>query len=472
MRNSPFRKTLTVVAVALVAAGGYWLLRRGRADMSRAGQTLPTVVVQRTTIVSEVAASGVVEAEREVTLSFRILGRIEAVYVEEGDAVSAGQTLAELDTTDLELQLRQAEAGLALAEAQYQKATAKPAEEDVRAAEAAVDSSLAAYYRLLQGPTSEQQVVAEAQLKKAEVAVQQAQSAYDQVKWIGGAAALQPSLALQAATTDYEAAKANYATQTRAAEDKDIKAVAAQVAQAQAQLARLVNGPNQEDLAILEAQIEQARFPVEQARLQLRNATIVAPFSGIVATVPAQAEQMASAGLPVVALLDLSRYHITVRVDEADIGQIVPGQGARLEPESFPGVALKGHVASIAAMSTQGGGAASASSGVVQYAVRVDIDEAFPGLRSGMTVQVTIVVASHENVLTLPNTAVQVDRRSGVTYVEKLVDGTPVPMEVILGAAGDSITEILAGVNEGDVIIERTISLRQQLQSAFGPGGG
>lgn len=464
------RVAIIVVMIALLAAGGYWLLFRGRAAALGADQAFPTVVVQRTTIVSEVAASGIAEAERELTLSFRIPGRIKAIHVSEGDSVSAGQILAELDTADLELQLRQAEAGLALAEAQYRKATAAPAEEDIRAAQAAVDSALAAYYRLLQGPSSEQIAIAEAQLKKAEVALQQAQSAYDQVKWIGGVAALQPSLALQAATTDYEAAKANYATQTRGAEDKDIKAIAAQVAQAQAQLARLVNGPSQEDLAVLEAQLAQARLPVEQARLQLQNASIVAPFSGIVASVSAQAEQMASAGLPVVTLLDTSRYHVTVRVDEADIGQIAPGQEARLEPESFPGVVLSGHVAYIAA--TPGGGAAIESSGVVQYPVRIDIDNGFPGLRAGMTVQVTIEVARYENVLVLPNTAVQVDKRTGITYVEKVVEGTPVLVEVMLGAAGDSVTEILAGVNEGDVVIERTTSFLQQLQSAFGPNGG
>jgi len=66
--------------------------------------------------------TGTVEAWQEISITPEIAGKIAAIHVEEGQRVRAGQLLAELDTESTRLQLRQAEAGLAAAEANYQDA--------------------------------------------------------------------------------------------------------------------------------------------------------------------------------------------------------------------------------------------------------------------------------------------------------------------------------------------------------------
>ena len=469
------RRTIILLSLLVLAAATGYILLRAPSSVAETANSGEVVTVSRATIVTEVVASGAVEAEREVNLTFKVPGRIVAVHVNEGERVAEGQLLAALDTSELELQLRQAETALALAEGQLARAMAPPAPEDLAAARSAVASAVAAYERLLEGPTAEQLTIAAVQIKKAEIALQQAQSAYDQVKWVGGIGALQPSLALQAATLDYEAAKANYELQVREPEDKDLKALSAQIAQARAQLARLEKGPSEEDLAILRTQIQQARIGVDQVHLQLGNALLRAPFDGLVARVFAAEGQLAGTGLPVLTLLDCSRYHITLQVDEGDLGLVAPGQPATVELDSYPGVVLQGHVQTVGLLPLSQEGTASSllgGGGVVQFPVRVDVDEDFPGLRAGMTTQVTIQAAVHEDVLVVPNRAVRVDRDTGVTYVDKLVDGDVVSMEVILGASGDGVTEILAGVEEGDQILLPSGSGLEELRRLFGPPGG
>jgi hypothetical protein len=84
---------------------------------------------------------------------------------------------------------------------------------------------------------------------------------------------------------------------------------------------------------------------------------------------------------------------------------------------------------------------------------------------------VTIETNRLEGVLVVPDRAIQVDKASGVTFVERVVDGVPVPVEVVLGLSGDGVTQVLAGVEEGDRLLVRTTSGAQELRSLFAPPG-
>ena len=466
------RRSLLVLLGVAGLAVIYALLRRGPGEAAAQSEG-EVVVVSKGVIVTNVVASGSIEPERKVNLAFKASGRLGRVYVKEGEVVQEGQLLAELERAELALQVRQAQAALAAAQAQLERATAPPAAEDIRAAQAALDAAVAAYERLLQGPTQEQLTIAQVQLKRAEIALQQAQSNYDQVKWVGGIAALGPSLALQAATLDYEAAKANYELQTRPPEDKDIKALQAQIEQARAQLLRLQRGPTEPERRALEAQVEQAKVALEAAQVQFDNAALRAPFAGVVAQVSAEEGQLVMAGASVLTLIDTSRYHVQLRVDEVDIASLRAGQPATVDIDGFPGVSLRGHVASVGLVPLPEGTGTSllGGGGVTQYEVRVELDEAVPGLRAGLTAQVTIETNRLEGVLVVPDRAIQVDKASGVTFVERVVDGVPVPVEVVLGLSGDGVTQVLAGVEEGDRLLVRTTSGAQELRSLFAPPG-
>jgi len=114
-----------------------------------------------------VSAAGEVVARRSADLGFRLPGTVLEVLVEEGDTVRAGQELARLDTAELELQIQQAEAGLAGAQANYERLLEGASPEDVAAARAQV-AQAQAQLQTTQGSVTGQDIAA------AEAALQQA----------------------------------------------------------------------------------------------------------------------------------------------------------------------------------------------------------------------------------------------------------------------------------------------------------
>src|SRR5262245_45331445 len=99
---------IAVIVVGVVAG----LFINSRASSSTAGTTIATTTVASGSLVASVAGSGTVAAAQSLDLAFQPSGTVTQVLVKEGDTVSAGQALAQLDTRDLELQLASAQAAL------------------------------------------------------------------------------------------------------------------------------------------------------------------------------------------------------------------------------------------------------------------------------------------------------------------------------------------------------------------------
>src|SRR5581483_9259169 len=286
-----------------------------------------------------VTAKGEVVPDQFVRVAFSIGGTVSQIPVKEGQQIKKGNTIALLDTSDLQLQLKTAEDALALAEATlaqtktpatpeeiaaaqaaydsavaaFERAKKGPTPEELAAAQAAYNSALTAYNRAKNGPTAEELEILKGQLAKAQAAVNVAQAAYDR---IGGAsnpfsAQTPQALQLQQATQDYQIALANY----NKAVNPDPTAIAqaqAQLAQAQATLQKLKDAPNEEDIlaaqaqvdlrkkgaraediAVAEKRVEQARTGVEQARAQLDKATLKAPMDGTITDISIREGELA-----------------------------------------------------------------------------------------------------------------------------------------------------------------------------------
>lgn len=405
------RRLGIILALLALGIGGIFYFGRLRGATSPP-QEVEVVTVERGTLVATVSAAGVVIAAEDRTLFFATSGQVVETMIEEEDEVEAGQVLARLDTADLELQLDQAEATLAGARARLAQ--------------------------ISQGPSEDEIAVAAAQLELARINLQQAQSNYDRVAWRPDVGTLPQGPALQQAILEYQQAQANYNL--------------------------TVQGPSQEEIAQAEAEVDRAEAALEQIQLQLDRAVLLAPFSGTVAEVLVQEGQTASPGMSAFRLLDLSSFPIEVSVDEIDIGQIQIGQEAIVTLDALPGVELAGHVDSIAS-------AASTEGGVVTYSVRVVLVENDPQLLVGMTANVAIETQRLENVLLVPNRAVQVDRETGRFYVEKVTPQGSILTEITPGLSNESFTLVLSGLEEGDQIIIRPLSSSRLLRGAFSFGG-
>jgi HlyD family secretion protein len=333
---------------------------------------------------------------RRSDLNMAATGIVQAVAIQEGDRVEAGQLLVKLDDAQQRVAVAQAEANLARAQANLDRIVAGARSEDVAIAEAVLDAAQAAYERVVnaaapgnikaaeaalakaqaeyarvsQGPTDEAIITVRANLASAEAQLNQARSAYNRIKDMSDAGMRPESLAMQQATIALEAAQARYddllngATQADLASasasirqaqaqlemmqnsmPSDVTAAAAQVAQAQAQLDAIKAGARSEEIAAAEADVAAATASLQQALVSLRNTELRAPFTGVVATLNANVGEQISPSLPVVQLADDTTWEIrTSDLTELDVVGITEGKRVVLTFDALPDLQLNGAV--------------------------------------------------------------------------------------------------------------------------------
>ncbi len=161
-------------------------------------------------------------------------------------------------------------------------------------------------------------------------------------------------------------------------------AQAAQLAAAQAQLDYLLSLPLPEDLALAEAQVEQAQTDVEAARARLQQAVLSSHLDGTVTELFVNPYEYVMAGEPVVQISDLSTLHVDTELTEADVARIAIGDRAIISFGMLAGVEVGGTVTRIAAKPSQDHNAA--------FTVTVTLDEIPENLRWGMTAYVDILL--------------------------------------------------------------------------------
>lgn len=163
-----------------------------------------------------------------------------------------------------------------------------------------------------------------------------------------------------------------------------------------------------------EAQLLTSKASVENARTDLERCTISSPIDGIVISKQTEEGKTVAASLnaPVLFTIanDLAKMQITAAVAESDIGSVREGQAVTFTVDAFPNRSFEGRVSQVR-------NAAKTVSNVVTYDTIIDVDNRELRLRPGMTTNVSIIVASRENTLRLPNAALRVrlPESAGVT---------------------------------------------------------
>jgi HlyD family secretion protein len=103
--------------------------------------------------------------------------------------------------------------------------------------------------------------------------------------------------------------------------------------------------------------------------------------------------------------------------------------------------------------------------------VRVDIDPTGRPLRPGLTATVTMTTAEARQVVVLPNRVMRLDRQTGITYVEKLVNGVPQRVDLKLGLRNEQFSQVLEGLQPGDQLAVRRTDTGEVLRRQFFGGG-
>lgn len=204
--------------------------------------------------------------------------------------------------------------------------------------------------------------------------------------------------------------------------------------------------------------VTNAETAVATAQANLDNAIIKATVAGVVTTISAQAGEnvtsSSTAGFIVIANTLSMALHGTI--GEADVVKLKLGQVATITVDAVGTAKMTGRVTSLDPVAT-------IASGVPVYGVDVTIDVPSQTVKPGMSGTAQVILASSANTLTVPNLAVKT--ANGRRYLTVVKDGTPVDVDVTFGISNDTVTEVLTGVQEGDVV-----ALPQPRAAATGAG--
>ncbi|MFQ5613110.1 MAG: efflux RND transporter periplasmic adaptor subunit [Anaerolineae bacterium] len=383
--------------------------------------------------------AGDLRAERSVNVLPGAAGRIEAVLIEVGDEVQAGQPLARVESDLYTLQLKQAQAALASAQLNLAKMKQGTRPEQIAAAEAAVEVARASLNDVTTISDDERTVAATA-LAQAEAALRIAQAEYDKIAWAGQVGLTPQALQLEQATVAYESAVAAYNLQTHPS-DSQLAPLLTQLVQAELSLILAKQPFTELDFKLAEVGVEQASVAVDLAQLQLDEAAIEAPFDGVVSEVFVTEGSMVGPQAPVASLISQD-VEVVVQVEESRIGQIFPGQNASLQVTAFPGQDFPAVVTRVAP---------AADSATRTFAVTIMPVDEERLLRSGMFANVSILIDEKEATLIAPRAAVTLVNDQEIVYV---VNGDTVEQRpVTTGLFDKNRIEILTGLEEGEVIV-------------------
>ncbi len=247
------------------------------------------------------------------------------------------------------------------------------------------------------------------------------------------------------------------------------------ISDADYQSAQLAVETAEAELKAVEAQIEQAQLNVESAQLNLDRTRIVAPSDGTIVAVAVEVGQSVNANNSsptIVKVANLDRMVVKAEISEADVPRVQAGQKVYFTILGDPGTRIDATLRAIepAPDSIADDSSTSSSSGAIYYNGLFDVDNPDHKLRISMTAQVTIVLKSARNVLTVP-ASVLTSRKKGGSYQVSVWDQQKkeiVPREVAIGLNNKVTAEVLSGLEEGDLVVMTTASSATRSSSSQG----
>jgi multidrug efflux pump subunit AcrA (membrane-fusion protein) len=355
-----------------------------------------TIVLQRSTLDRRLQLTGTVVPEATVDVFSKVPGILEAIEVEQGDRAKAGQIIARVEQEEKEAKLQEARAALDVLRARWAQIEtgARPeeivqAEELVRQAEARWRNSLDSYKRLK--TLKERDFISQQRLDEAMLQVTLSEAEHNSAK---------------------------------------------------EKLTLLRKGARQEDRDALLAQIRQAEATVRLAGINLTNATIRAPITGIISKRFLDRGAFVTTTAPLIRIVAMDSVKVIVHVVEGDLAQLRPGSNAEIGVDTYPDELFRGSVIRISPTVDPESRTAD---------VEIQMDNKDHRLKPGMFARVSLVVQRRDDVLVLSKDSLL--RESGPARVFVHDSGKALLREVRLGLEGEQDVEILSGLQDGDEVI-------------------
>lgn len=406
-----------------------------------------------------VEASGEVETDSEVSLAFETSGRIDELFVREGDYVLEGSILSVLENDMQRIAYQQQVLNVNRAElTRYD--TLNVDEDDL---EVASENLRAAW----QGLGTADSAVTDADLTAMQIQyerlLQTAQTAQTNADQAPGGYFSDNYDTLQAAAGEASFNAELARLQMIAAEENEqpgVNAAYGSVLSAQAALEQLLAGPNEYTLDRLNLQLNQAELDRSRALQDYEDTFLVAPHNGIISQLNIENGSLANPGGQILRLTDIDNLIVTIYVDEIDIGSVETGRTVVFTADALPNVEFEAIVSKIAPQS-------SIRDGVVVYEVELTIEDPDSLLRVGMTVDAEIALSEATDALYVPSRYVTRAPDGKTTVIVLEEDGTQSERVVTAGLRGQQNTEIISGLAVGELVVLESLNLGGA-QSPFG----
>ncbi|MDZ8258577.1 efflux RND transporter periplasmic adaptor subunit [Nostoc sp. ChiQUE01b] len=299
-RSLGLKRSQLGLLILLLLVGGSVVVWRALTSASNPApssmaQGLPPTPVETITLkrgkgVRRIQLLGQVEASKTATLRTQATGTVERVFVEVGDRVKPGMTIAILDDADQQLVLAEAQARLA----QQRSVLA----------------------RLLVGTRPEIIAQRRAELRSTQAREQEALEDLKRYQELVAAGAISEKALLEEKAT--------------------VDATRAERLKVQAALAEATAGPTREEIAAQQASVAAANSAVNQAQLTLARTQIKAPASGIVRSREVSTGDRVESNDPVLTLVNSNELDVFLELPEQLSGSITPGLSVELTARALP----------------------------------------------------------------------------------------------------------------------------------------
>ncbi len=314
--------------------------------------------------------------------------------------------------------------------------------------------------------------MAEADLEKAEIALRQAQAAYDKIAYADNAGSSSQAAALHQATLDYEQAKANYelTMQDIGNRSYDLNLMEQELALAELDLEELEAAGIKPQLAqavslaqlevnilergidpIYKNNVERARLNVEKLQAAIADAQIITPFDGQVMSLSLTEGRDVTTFKPVAIVADLEELEVSANPLDSQLQELVEGMPVTVSLSSRPGEEFPGSIRRLPYPYGGGGRSQGVEEEDTSTRIGLEVSPREIGLEQGDLVRVEVVLEEKQDVLWLPPQAIRTfDGRRFVVVQDGEAQRR---VDVKIGIEGEDRVEIEEGLTLGQVVI-------------------
>ncbi|HEY0462506.1 MAG TPA: efflux RND transporter periplasmic adaptor subunit [Pyrinomonadaceae bacterium] len=456
-------------------------------------------VEKRKELRSNVTASGEIRPIQFINLTSEVQGRIEEIYVKEGDAVKKGTALVKLDPTQLEssadaqlasLQASQTDTQVSRSQVTAAQNQYSQAQQGLIASQASIDTAIQ------QVSTARQNVVAaQTEVDREQVGLNTAQRELKRTTELLESGVVSRS--------EYDAAKDRVDTALVALRNAQSRLKSAQLAvnEAEARVKEARARANQQQVAVRDAQraIDTANLSASSSqkrseqqaalfrgqRTQRDKTLQAAPIDGVIADIPSKVGTFAVANLsstPLLTIADMSAINVEVKVDETEIDKVEEGQRAKVKVDAFGDKEILGTVKlknplAIGKSQTSGGLSTNINTQEAkEFKVVIELtdipQDLRDGLRPGMSATAVITTKTVNDLVAVPLQAV-IEKKPEAAPSPTIQNDVQMPsekpktikgvyvlegnkakfVEVQTGITGESDIEIMSGLQDGQEVI-------------------